>query len=131
MKQIEMKFARVVYTDFGVETRFKTDGAAISAWPHDTHHYHVIAHRLGYGDDILAYCREHEVAHSLVCECLFDRESYVLSHLARGIDIDEPRAVMEEIAAQSLQRWIRAHERPIIGGVNWDDLKRYALNVLP
>jgi hypothetical protein len=31
------------------------------------------------------------------------------------------------MAAQTFQRWLRANERPILGGVDWDDLKRDAL----
>lgn len=39
-------------------------------------------------------------------------------------------SVEEEIAAQVLQRWLRANERPIVSGVDWDAMKRDALELL-
>jgi hypothetical protein len=54
---IELRFARVEYRDFGCISWFP-DGAHVEAIPHTwNHHYSVISHR-GYGDDLLAYCRD-------------------------------------------------------------------------
>lgn len=44
----------------GCETTFRF-GSPVPAAPHDSHHYHVVAHRCGYGDDILAYLVAHSV----------------------------------------------------------------------
>jgi hypothetical protein len=85
---------------------------------------------LGYGDDILRYCQEHEFAHSFVAERLLDRPSMVLSALARGAVVSGRVATFEELTAQAFQRWIKAHERPIISGVKWDALKTDALTLL-
>jgi hypothetical protein len=34
------------------------------------------------------------------------------------------------MAAQTLQRWIRANEEPIIGGVDWRGLKGHAIGLM-
>jgi hypothetical protein len=126
VRRISLCFATVEYTAEGCVTRFD-DGASFGALPHDTHHYAVIAHRTGYGDDLLAYCREHEVCHLIAEEALRGRPSAILWGLAHGQPVAPLEAVYEELAAQALQRWLRANERPIIGGVDWDEIKRYAL----
>lgn len=121
--------AVVTYTDDGCVTRFD-DGASYGAQPHDTPHYHVIAHRCGYGDDLLTYCREHEVCH-LLAECYFVLGGpSVLRKLAHGQPVLPQAAATEELVVMALQRWLRANERPIVGGVDWDALKRAALSIL-
>ena len=126
---IRLKYATLAYTPEGCTTTFQ-DGATADAAPHDLPHYHVVAHRLGYGDDLLAYCREHEFCHLFIEERLHDRPSLVLWSLAHGTTLSGSRAAYEEIAAQSFQRWLRANERPITSGVDWDGLKRDALRLL-
>jgi len=127
---IQIGTATVEYTPDGCVTRYQ-DGSSYGAQPHDTHHYHVIAHRCGYGDDILAYCREHEVAHHITCEWIVGFPSHVISSLAAGQEPHQGVAVLEEMAAHTFQRWLRAGERPIIGGrVDWDALKARALALL-
>lgn len=126
---IALRYASIKFTNWGCTTKFE-DGAAIDAFPHDTHHYHVIAHRLGYGDDILAYCHEHEFAHLFLEERLHNRPSKVLWSLAHGDLPSGTDALYEELAAQTLQRWLRSNERPIVSGVPWDALKRDALALL-
>jgi len=130
MPTIHLRFCHVEYTDFGCVTRFP-DGAEVSAWPHDMPHYHVIAHRTGYGDDLLAYCREHEVAHAFVAQFLRNDCSYVLLALAHGQKVNLGAALYEECMAQTFQRWVRANERPIIGGCDWDRAKREFLALVP
>lgn len=129
MKTIRIGTAEVIYTPEGCFTRYE-DGTTFGAHPHDTHHYHVIAHRCGYGDNILAYAREHEVCHHIVSEWIGGHTSKVLWPLAHGRDPDLTDAVNEEALAMTLQRWLRANERPIIGGVDWTGLKRRALEAL-
>lgn len=86
-------------------------------------HYHVIAHRSGYADDVLTYCREHELAHHVIAQEIWGRPSIVLWALAHGMEPQKPFAVFEELAAQILQRWARANERPIVADVDWDGLR--------
>jgi hypothetical protein len=121
--------ATVRYYPEGAFTSY-ADGTSYAAHPHDTHHYHVIAHRCGYGDDILTYAREHEVCHHIVSEWIGGHTSKVLWPLAHGRDPDPAEAVYEEALAMTFQRWLRANERPIIGGVDWTGLKSRALALL-
>jgi hypothetical protein len=120
---IRLKYAKVLFTDWGCKTVF-LDGTEADAIPHDTHHYHVVSHRLGYGDDVLAYCQEHELAHSFIEEKLHNRPSRVLWGVAHGSMLSGPAATYEELVAQQFQRWVRASERPISSGVDWDGLRR-------
>lgn len=106
------------------------DGTSVGAVPQATTDYHVISHRLGYEDDILAYCREHEFAHAFLEEKLHDRPSQVLWSLAHGLSVDDKTHVYEEIAAQTFQKWLRSAERPITSGVDWIQLKKEAILIL-
>lgn len=129
-RTIRLRHCSIEYTDAGCTMRFD-DGAAIDAIPHPSlPHYHVIAHRLGYGDDLMAYCREHEVCHALIAEWFHDEPSQVLWALAHGEPHDYASGVLEEIATQALQRFIRANERPIVGDVDWDALRERALKLM-
>lgn len=121
--------ATVRYYPEGAFTTY-ADGTSYAAHPHDTHHYHVVAHRLGYGDDILRYAREHEVCHHIVSEWIGGHTSKVLWPLAHGRDPDPAEAVYEEALTMTFQRWLRANEQPIIGGVDWTGLKSRALALL-
>ncbi len=71
---VRLRSVSVVYTPEGCVSHL-SDGTSYGAVPHDTPHYHVVAHRCGYGDDLLAYCREHEVCHHLLSEWLSRRSS--------------------------------------------------------
>lgn len=115
-----LKHCNFTWTDTGCITYFH-DGTKIKSFPHDIPHYYVIAHRCGYGDDLLAYCREHDFLHSFCEDYFYDRPSRVLLALARGEE--DTKSQYEEVMVQTCQRWIRANERPIIGGVDWDKFK--------
>ena len=127
---IQLKFCTVAWRDDGAVWTTFEDGAECPATSHDTHHYHVIAHRLGYGDDVAAYTFEHELMHSFVSEWFHDKPSPVLWAIAHGEMLSGKDAAYEEIVAQTAQRWLRANERPILGGVDWDRFKASALAVL-
>jgi hypothetical protein len=62
---ITLKRCMIVWAPEGCDTRFGTEVGACS---HDVPHNCVIAHGLGYGDDLLAHTREHEFCHSFVAE---------------------------------------------------------------
>lgn len=126
---IQLEFCTVERTDWGCCVRFP-DGSSAPAVPQTVPHYTVIAHRCGYGDDLHAYCVEHDFSHAFTEERLHRRPSRVLWALAHGGMLSGNEAAYEEIAAQVFQRWLRANERPIIGGIAWDDLKRDALRLL-
>jgi hypothetical protein len=126
---VQLEFCTVEKTDWGCCVRFP-DGSSCPAVPHDSHHYHVVAHRCGYGDDVHSYCFEHEFAHAFVEERLHRRPSRVLWALAHGGMLSGKDAAYEEIAAQTFQRFLRANEEPIVGGVEWHEMKRDALALL-
>lgn len=137
--------AAVTLTDDGCYSTF-ADGTTWGAQPHDTPHYDEIARRCGYlppnncADPTpiremtaaarMAYCREHEVFHHVVGEVFFFGPSPVLWKLAHGHDVDPMYAALEEAMVMTLQRWVRAGERPIIGGVDWDALRTRCLALL-
>ena len=128
---ITLKFASVQYTDFGAVSFFK-DGTFWGAEPHDTHHYAVVSHRCGCGDDLMRFAREHEVLHHLLVEWLYDSPSPVLWGLAHGEPIEPPLSALEEMGVQALHRWVNCNERPIVGpDIDWDGMKSRALELLP
>ena len=127
--RIRLKYATIQFTSWGCKTTFE-DGAEANAIPHQIPHYYVVSHRLGYGDDLLGYTREHEFSHSFLEERLYDRPSRVLWGVARGELLSGLDACYEEMAAQNFQRFLRANERPIVSGVDWDSLRRDALALL-
>ena len=116
--------------------------APATARAHDTAHYMEITERCGYrpvwfkdeaaarANARLAYCREHEVCHHIVAEWIMGTESRVLWPLAHGFEPDQAEAIAEEALTMTFQRWLRAGERPLIGGADWDKLKAKALELL-
>jgi hypothetical protein len=120
---VKLKYCSIEWNDAGASIMFP-DGAHVESWPHpEDHHYYVIAHRCGYGDDLMSYCREHELAHALVMQELCNTSSTVLFALAHRLTPPMGRILMEESMSQVLQRWARANERPILAGHDWDALK--------
>lgn len=125
-----LRYASIGWIPKGCIVCFE-DGFTVEGHAHPGNiHYHVIAARLGYGDDVLAYSREHDFAHLFIEECLHNRPSQVLWHVAHGSPLSGPESIYEELAAQSFQAWLRANQRPITSGVDWDALKRDALAML-
>ena len=128
---IRLRFATIEPTEWGCVSRFDRGGAEVPAQTHwHDRHYAVIAHRCGYGDDLRAYTIEHEVCHHLLAEALYGTVSPVLWGLACGVPLPPAYAAQEELAVQALQRFVRAAERPIVGGVDWDALKARVLVAL-
>lgn len=127
---IRCRYADVHPFAWGALVRFP-DGAEVpaEAQPNDPH-YRVASHRCGYQDDVVAYAVEHEVAHLIVCEFLFDRPSPVLRGLATGNPLSAEEAALEEMGSQALQRFVRASERPLVGGVDWNAMRARFLEVL-
>jgi hypothetical protein len=102
----------------------------VPAIPHPSDpHYCIITARCGYGDDTLAYCQEHELAHAVVAEFFLDRPSTVMRNLLGfGDKLDYIDITCEELMAQTLQRYVRAGEEPIIADVDWKGLKELFLS---
>lgn len=120
-RTIKLRFADLDWLEWGAETRFP-DGTSVPSVPHDTPHYHAIAHRLGYEGNIVLYAQEHELAHHCIAE-YFGSHSLVLWALAHG---DQPSAMIaaaEEALALALQRYARTNEHPMIDRVDWSVLR--------
>lgn len=61
------------------------------------------AERLGYGSDVAALTRDHDLTHARLCAA-FGLPSHSL-RLAAGLDHDPALALLEEDAACTVQRW--------------------------
>jgi hypothetical protein len=132
MSTVRLAHCRIEYEPGASLRTVFNDGAEWGAFPHSADaHYHVIAHRCGYGDDLWRYCFEHEVVHSFLHAEGFIGGPGVIWRLAHGLTEYPLAAAVEEAMAHTFQRWLRANERPIIGGVDWDDLKARCLALLP
>lgn len=119
---IRTDYAMLEWTPTGAVSYFE-DGTSYGALPHpEMPSYYVVANRLGYGDDLLTYCRHHELSHHLVSE-VFGRPSRVIWALAHGKRPSPQEAAGEEALAMTLQRYAMAHEHPMIESVDWDALK--------
>lgn len=120
---LHLKHCSIEWTSFGARTVFP-DGLECSAWPHpEQTDYLILADRLGYDGDALAFCREHDLAHHLIEEWMHDRPSRVIRAVAEGKPLPWSEAIYEELAAQMLQGLVRANKRPIAGGYDWHGLK--------
>ena len=121
--------ATVTYYDGGAYTTYD-DGASYAAQPHDTPDYCEVTQRCGYGTDTLAFCREHDTMHLICAEWFGFGDDNVIWKLAHGSEINLAEAAREEMMVQTAQAWVRGGIRPIIGDVDWQGLKRFALSLL-
>lgn len=106
IKSIALTFCTVSLYDGWCWTQF-SDGSGYGAYPHDTHEYHALAGRLGYRD-IMAYCWEHEVCHSLIAQEISGQPSAILWALAHGRQHPDC-TVYEEALTQAFQSYLRAN----------------------
>jgi hypothetical protein len=83
------------------------NGDPIPAVPHDTEDYRARAKALGYGDDVMAMCREHEFLHSALAELLSDEGP---SPTLLGVNTGKPwpHWSIEEAAVLAVQRYWNA-----------------------
>jgi hypothetical protein len=128
---LRLKYCEVDVWPDRVLTRFD-DGTSYGAYAHDTGHYRALADRCGYGQDIHAYCCEHEVAHSVVAEYLFNATSRVIWALAHGYVADKLDILLEEELAISLQAFTRAKVLPgsSAPAFSWFDLRNRFIEAL-
>ena len=80
-------------------------GATVPGAPHDADDYRATAERLGYGEDTLAMCLDHDPLHAMLCDWLG-----VTSHALRqavGLPHDELLALLEENAVIAVQQLMR------------------------
>jgi hypothetical protein len=128
---MRLKYAEITFYSWGCETNFSHGRKPVRSTPHpEDPHYHIISHRCGYLDDVRSYCWEHDLAHLFIEERLFDRPSRVLLAVAQERTLSGDESMYEELAAQSLQAFVRANVEPIVAGVDWRKLKHDFLAML-
>jgi hypothetical protein len=80
-------------------------GLVVEGRPHDSAAYATTARELGYGDDVLALCQDHDAAHAWLAD-QFGVNSFGLLHAA-GVGADENIAAAEEAAVLAIQKFLR------------------------
>jgi hypothetical protein len=105
LKVFQLRHCTVSFHDTFAWTQY-TGGQGYGAVPSDDPSYRALAKRLGYGDDILAYCLEHDFLHSFIEQELFDRPSPILYALAHGYPAPSTTAY-EEALVQMFQGFLR------------------------
>jgi len=81
-------------------------GRELHAHPDGSEAQAGTARKLGYGDDVAALTREHDLIHSALCDWLGLPASYALSEAA-GEPSDPTLAELEERAVMAVQAFIR------------------------
>ncbi len=134
MKSIQLIFCRV---EIHAERRYLetifADGARIGAYPHETADYRAVTAETGYGDDIWAYARDHELLHNLLPQEVNGTPSHVLWHLAHETKADPWKVWQEESLAISFQRFLTGRDKTMPAtapGVDRYRLKAMALDLL-
>lgn len=86
----------------------RTGSIVIIGEPHSTEEYRATAHSLGYGDDTLAMCQDHDPLHVSLCKWLGLETSFsMLSAVGRLPEDQEFLARLEEAAVLAVQKFIR------------------------
>lgn len=81
-------------------------GKIVRCRPQNTGEYHTTAHQLGYGNDTLAMCRDHDPLHAVLCDWLGLGDSFAL-RCAAGLDDESEISAAEEAAVIALQRFMK------------------------
>lgn len=111
MRSIQLTFARLdIHDDIQEAETIFPDGASYGALPHHGFHYCALAKETGYGDDIWAYCRDHELLHNLLPEAVNGTPSHVLWHLAHGTKPDPWKVWQEEALVIGFQRFLTGRD---------------------
>ena len=100
---------RVRITATGSETTLP-DGRVLPAQPQDTPAYRAQAQAIGYGDDMLAMCREHDYLHALLCQALGLPVSPALLGAINGAPTNDLTGAEEDLvlaAQRFLNLWRR------------------------
>lgn len=82
------------------------DGAVVPAVPHDTDEYRERAQYLGYGEDTMRMCFDHELLHTLIAEARGLDYSPVLRYVADGHGMTEAEIGEEEARVLTFQRFL-------------------------
>jgi hypothetical protein len=106
-RTIRLPHAVVDLHPHGAVTHFPVDGSYVEATPWwDDEGYHKQAVDLGYGNDLLAMCQDHELLHSAAAEMLYQKPSEALWRWAHG-DRSKKGLGAEEDLVLRLQRELK------------------------
>lgn len=81
------------------------DGAVVPAVPHITPEYYSTTSHLGYGEDIMALCVNHEIVHTALCHWLGLKESPTMRSVASFNSQSTSITGSEEDAVMAIQRF--------------------------
>lgn len=81
-------------------------GTVVNGAPQDTGGYRETAERLGYGNDTLQLCKDHDPLHSLLCDWLGLGDSRSL-RCAAGLEEENEISRAEESAVLAVQKFMR------------------------
>lgn len=123
---IKLKFCTVEFLRDSVRTTFH-DHTHTDARPVDNESTREAAVRFGYDGDILRYTQEHDFSLAFISQYLVNGTSDTLWCYAHNREPNRDGRLYEELFAQYIQRWARADERPLISGIDWDEMKRQYL----
>lgn len=128
MRKVELKYCTVEHKGDHVLTTFP-DGTSSANWPHpDDQSYIDVAKSCGF-DDLMEYCWEHELLHSIMPEVLFDRPGYVVWMQAHQKPCNLAGAKAEERLIYYIQKWLIATlDEPF--DPQWNDVVRRMNEVL-
>ena len=98
----------MVDQEYAMETSRVTlaSGTVVVGCPHDTEEYRATAASLGYGDDTVAMCRDHDPLHQALCSWLGVGESFAL-RCAAGERREDELSAAEEAAVMAVQRFAK------------------------
>ena len=134
MRSIQLTFARLdIHDAEGWACTTFPDGQSFGAHPHDTQDYRALSRECGYGDDIWAYCRDHELLHNLLPQEANGTPSHVLWHLAHGTKPDPWKVWQEEALVIGFQRFLTGRDQSMPAtapGIDRYALKAKALKLL-
>lgn len=109
-----------------VVTHFE-DGTSWGSAPHPTPEYEALALRCGYthGYILWRYCVEHDIAHAIIAQELYDEPPRVILGCARGVYASRQDILHEEALAIELQAFARANALPgsSAPGWSWHDVR--------
>lgn len=114
-----------------VTTTF-SDGTETSNWPHpDDETYVRVAEDCGFShSQLMDYCWEHEVLHTLLPLRFFGRPGHVSWCAAHGIRANLAGAMAEERLIYYVQRYIYEPETYPCPDPQWEDLRKETVRLL-
>lgn len=104
------------------ETVFQ-DGTKVTAVPEDSDEYRAKAARYGYGDQVAALSREHEILHTFLAERLWNHASHALWGVAHGGETGEIEGVTAPLWVQEWEETLVLAFQVFLNGVDGEEIQ--------